>query len=54
MRSRRQPRGQIAQLRHHDEVFEAAEVRVEIRLLGHVSHALLEGDRVLAGWFAVE
>ena len=37
---------QAAQLPHHDQVFEAAEVRVKMRLLGHVAHALLVGDQV--------
>ena len=45
-------RGQIAQLADHDQVFEAGEVRVEMRLFGHVAHALLPGDRIASesGW----
>ena len=47
-------RGQAAQLAHHDQVFEAAEMRVKMRLFGHVAHALLVGDQVALDGFAVE
>ena len=46
--------GQIAQLAHHDEVFQAAQMRVEVRLFGHVAHALLVGDQVALDGLAVE
>ena len=47
-------RGRFAQLAHHDQVFEAAQMRVEMRLFGHVAHALLVGDRVALDGLAVE
>ena len=48
------PLGQAAQLAYHDQVLHAAQVRVEMRLLGHVAHALLVGDQVALNPLPVE
>ena len=40
----RRPRGQTAQLTDHHQVLKAAQVRIEMRLLGHVTHALLKAE----------
>ena len=46
--------GQAAQLADHHQVLQAAQVRVEMRLFGHVAHALLVGDQVALNALAVE
>ncbi len=46
--------GRSRKLAHHDQVFEAAQMRVQMRLFGHVAHALLPGDQVAPDGFAVE
>ena len=48
------PGGQAAQLGDHGQILEAAQVRVEMRLFGHVAHALLVGDQVAANGLAAE
>jgi len=45
---------QIAQLSNHDQVFKACEMRLQMRLFGYVSHALLVGDRIALNTLAVE
>jgi hypothetical protein len=46
--------GKAAQLGHHGQVFQAAEMGVEMRLLRHVAHAPLVGDEVVANGLAAE
>ena len=46
--------GRLRSWADHGEVFEAAEVGVEVRLLGHVAHALLVGDEVVLDGLALE
>jgi hypothetical protein len=41
-------------LRDHLEIFETAEMTVEVRLLGDVPHALTEGHEVIVDGFAIE
>ena len=46
--------GKVAELGDHAEVFNAAQVGVEMRLFGDVAHALLVGDEVLLDGLAFE
>ena len=46
--------GEVAELGDHDEVLEAAEVGVEVRLFGDVAEAAAEGEEVVADGTAVE
>ena len=54
MRSAVRLRGQAAQLTHHHQIFEPAEMRVKMRLFRHITHALLVRDQVALNGIAVE
>ena len=46
--------GQTAQLANHGQVFEASQMRIDLRLFGHVSHAALVGHRIVLDALALE
>ena len=54
MRSAVRLRGQSAQLADHDQVLQAGEMRVQMRLFRHVAHALFIGDQVALNALALE
>jgi len=47
-------RREVSQQADHAQIFEAAQVRVEMRLFGHVAEALLVADQVVPDGSALE